>query len=153
MRPATAQRRNKQRMNACGDAQFVPLIKVNTGIGLPTPGQMATNPALTPVGTAYPDHLSPESHRELDRMTLDQISRLAEWANDHFGILLLGISSTIAEESSSNSTYFIKSHFRVAPIDRGWLGENISDSGSDGRGKKQTRLSRPSAASSCYVAV
>eukprot|EP00978_Attheya_sp_CCMP212_P045604 scaffold352799_cov56-Attheya_sp.AAC.1 len=44
----------------------------------------------SPVGTAYPNHLSPENHRELDRITLDQISRLAEWANDHFGIVVAG---------------------------------------------------------------
>jgi hypothetical protein len=39
-----------------------------------------------PVGTAYPAELAPANHFELSSMTLEEISALAEWANDHFGI-------------------------------------------------------------------
>jgi hypothetical protein len=84
----TAQLRNNRRMKTIRvDHPLVPLIKVIAGLGPPTMGQVATNPPLAPVGTTYPGDLSPGSIRELEGMTLNQISVLAEWAHDNFGIV------------------------------------------------------------------
>uniref|UniRef100_A0A7S2U4Q7 Uncharacterized protein n=1 Tax=Attheya septentrionalis TaxID=420275 RepID=A0A7S2U4Q7_9STRA len=85
----TAQLRNNRRISTSADAPLVPLIKVIAGLGPPTIGQVATNPPLAPapVGTTYPGDLSPGSIRELEGMTLNQISVLAEWAHDNFGIV------------------------------------------------------------------
>ena len=86
----TAQRRNHRNANAGGlNPQLIPLVKVIAGVGPPTPGQPPAVPAVAvaPVGAVYPAAIAPVNKNELDSMTLAQISQLAEWANDHFGIV------------------------------------------------------------------
>ena len=86
-----AQRRNHRNANAGGlNPQLIPLVKVIAGVGPPTPGQPPAVPAVAvaPVGAVYPATIAPANKNELDSMTLAQISQLAEWANDHFGIVV-----------------------------------------------------------------
>jgi hypothetical protein len=63
---------------------------------LPLPNHVARVPAIVapPVGTLYPVGLPvgqvfvPVDSHALYRMTLQQISELAEWANEDFGIVV-----------------------------------------------------------------
>ena len=86
-----AQHRNHRNATAGGlNPQLIPLVKVIAGVGPPTPGQPPAVPAVAvaPVGAVYPAAIAPANKNELDSMTLAQISQLAEWANDHFGIVV-----------------------------------------------------------------
>eukprot|EP00523_Entomoneis_sp_CCMP467_P003265 CAMPEP_0168745756 /NCGR_PEP_ID=MMETSP0724-20121128/14785_1 /TAXON_ID=265536 /ORGANISM="Amphiprora sp., Strain CCMP467" /LENGTH=245 /DNA_ID=CAMNT_0008793485 /DNA_START=101 /DNA_END=838 /DNA_ORIENTATION=- len=86
-RLALAQRRNARKASSGGNIPFVQLVKVNVGVGPPLPGAAAQNPNNDAVGTTYPNALAPATLYELDSWTSAQISALAEWANDDFGIV------------------------------------------------------------------
>ena len=85
MRLSTAQRWN-HRNHATG-GNFQQLVKVVANVGPPLPGQGAQNPPTAAVGTVYPIEFAPANANDLGDMTNAQMSRLAEWANDHFGIV------------------------------------------------------------------
>ena len=85
MRLSTAQRWN-HRNHATG-GNFQQLVKVVANVGPPLPGQGAQNPPTAAVGTVYPIEFAPANANDLGDMTCAQMSRLAEWANDHFGIV------------------------------------------------------------------
>ena len=85
MRLSTAQRWN-HRNHATG-GNFQQLVKVVANVGPPLPGQGAQNPPTAAVGTVYPIAFAPANADDLLNMTNAQMSRLAEWANDHFGIV------------------------------------------------------------------
>jgi hypothetical protein len=85
-RLALSQRRNR-RCFGPHDAQLNQLVKVNPGIGPPlTPHPASAGMLPAPVGTLYPAAMAPATFTEITDMTLAQISVLAEWANDDFGI-------------------------------------------------------------------
>jgi hypothetical protein len=81
----TAQRYN--RVN-CEDRAFRQLVKVNAGIGPPLPGRAAQIILADPVGTLYPvaQAFVPDTLAALNQMSASEISALAEWANEDFGI-------------------------------------------------------------------
>jgi archaellum component FlaC len=83
-------RRRNQLLHGIHPDNFVlfQLYKVKTGVGSPIHGQQRTadmQPAA--IGTAYPDNVAPRELDALVNMSLRQISVLAEWANDDFGIV------------------------------------------------------------------
>ena len=85
-----AQRRNRRHHILGGNHPFTQLVKWNADVGPPLPGQAAQNPPVAAVGTVYPTAgvvVAPTTPSELNSMTLAQISLLAEWANDDFGIV------------------------------------------------------------------
>lgn len=83
-----AQRRNFRLSTAGRDFQLHQLVKVNAGLGPPTPGQQPTaNLAPAPIGTVYPNALAPTNYDDVSAMRLTDIGALAEWANDDFGIV------------------------------------------------------------------
>lgn len=86
-RLAIAQRRNLRNQASGGATPFQQLVKVNAGVGPPLPQRAPQGVAAAPVGTTYPLALAPLNHDALNSMTLDEISQLAEWANDDFGIV------------------------------------------------------------------
>ena len=67
------------------NAEFRPLRKVHPGHGTASPGtQVAAQGDEAPVGTVYPNF--PANMYDLMSMTRQDISRLAVWANETFGI-------------------------------------------------------------------
>lgn len=90
LRLGTARRRNLRNHGTRGGGATPPfhqLFKVHANLGPPLPGRAAQNPVAAPVGSIYPVGIAPATRDDLNNMTLGQISRLAEWANDNFGIV------------------------------------------------------------------